>query len=41
MIAERTSSKKGAETCVAVDLLEMMPVAGVHFVEGDIEDIKI
>jgi len=26
---------------VAVDLLEMMPVAGVHFVQGDIEDDKI
>jgi len=26
---------------VAVDLLEMTPVAGVHFVQGDIEDDKI
>ena len=41
VIADRTSSKKGAETCVAVDLLEMMPIQGVHFVQGDIEDHKI
>jgi len=26
---------------VAVDLLEMMPIAGVHFVQGDIEDAAI
>lgn len=32
MIAERTNSKKGSETCVAVDLLEMPPIEGVHFI---------
>jgi 23S rRNA (uridine2552-2'-O)-methyltransferase len=26
VIADKTSSKKGSETCVAVDLLEMLPV---------------
>ena len=38
VIAERVNSVAGAESVVAVDLLEMMPVDGVHFVQGNIED---
>ena len=38
VIAERTDSKKGNETVIAVDLLEMPPVDGVHFIQGDIQD---
>jgi len=38
VIAERTKSKPDSETAVAVDLLTMAPVKGVHFIQGNIED---
>jgi 23S rRNA (uridine2552-2'-O)-methyltransferase len=41
VIAEKVDSVKGAESVVAVDLLEMMPVDGVHFVQGNIEDEEV
>jgi 23S rRNA (uridine2552-2'-O)-methyltransferase len=37
VIAERVESKTGKESVVAVDLLSMLPVDGVHFVQGNIE----
>ena len=36
VIAERVGSNPGNETVVAVDLLAMDPVEGVHFIQGDI-----
>ena len=32
VIAERTNSQKGKETVIAVDLLEMAHIDGVHFI---------
>jgi len=32
VIAERTGSTKGKETVISVDLLEMAPIDGVHFI---------
>lgn len=37
MVAQRTKSQRDAETVVAIDLLEMMDVEGVIFIQGDIE----
>lgn len=36
VIAEKVDSVKGAETVVAADLLEMVPIPGVALVQGDI-----
>ena len=41
VIAERVDSSKGKESVVAVDLLAMDPVNGVHFVQGNIEESSI
>lgn len=41
VIAERTGSTKGKETVISVDLLEMAPIDGVHFIQGDIEDENV
>ena len=41
VIADCVQSKKGSETVVAVDLLEMVPVDGVHFIQGDIESEEV
>ena len=42
VIAEKVDSIKGAETVVAADLLEMVPIPGVALVQGDIrnEDVQ-
>ena len=42
VVAERTQSRGGGqETVVAVDLLEMIDVGGVKFIQGDIESEEV
>ena len=41
VIADKVSSLKGAETVVAVDLLEIVPIPGVKLVQGDIRNETI
>ena len=40
IIADKVESEQGNETVVAADLLEMTPLAGVKFVQGNISDEK-
>ena len=41
VIAEAVKSKKGSETVVAVDLIEMLDIEGVKFIHGDIESEEV
>ena len=41
IIAERVNSTYGNETVVAADLLEMTPIDGVHFVQGDVSTEQV
>lgn len=41
VIADKVDSKKDKECVVAVDLLAMAPIDGVHFVQGNIEDESV
>ena len=40
IIAEKVESVKGSETVVAADLLSIVPIHGVKFVQGNIAEEK-
>jgi len=41
VIADKVDSTQGCESVVAVDLLSMAPLDGVHFVQGNIEHEEV
>jgi len=41
VIAEKVESEKGGETVVAADLVDILPIDGVKFVQGNIEKKEV